>query len=286
VCAFEPNFAELHRLLKWLARIAGALFILLALFALGYLVAPSPPTGDPGSAWPTGWAVFFVPLGAALAFLIGWWRPLTGGLAALGCLTVASTTAVVKHDYVMWAVIVVTISILYLLAGWTGRKSAKRSKTTFSSAIVFMLMLSSCSKQAMEPSHTARYALEEAIESFYAAIEAGDVEARVALFHENAIMLPNHGQIIQGEGAVIDVIRSGDGAVFRIRDRNIERLDISGDLAYTVNTYSYSYHLEGAKPQWHKTKNVHIWRRDDAGNWKIQVDIWNSDVPMDAFDKE
>lgn len=114
----------------------------------------------------------------------------------------------------------------------------------------------------------------------YQAIESGDVKARVALFAHDAVMMPNHGEIVMGEGAVAETIRAGDGAVFRIRDRTIEQIDFSGDLAYTVNTYEYAYHPEGSEPEWHQTKNVHVWKRGPEGTWKIQVDIWNSDVPM------
>ena len=53
-----------------------------------------------------------------------------------------------------------------------------------------------------------------------------------------------------------------------------------------MNSYFYTYHTEGAEPQWHQTKNVHIWRRDPGGGWKLHVDIWNSDVPIDEFRNE
>jgi ketosteroid isomerase-like protein len=31
---------------------------------------------------------------------------------------------------------------------------------------------------------------------------------------------------------------------------------------------------------------VHIWRRDPSGDWKLAVDIWNSDVPIGKFPEE
>ena len=41
--------------------------------------------------------------------------------------------------------------------------------------------------------------LRAAIDSFYAAVEHGDVEARIALFAEDALMLPNHWTLIRGK---------------------------------------------------------------------------------------
>jgi ketosteroid isomerase-like protein len=53
-----------------------------------------------------------------------------------------------------------------------------------------------------------------------------------------------------------------------------------------VNSYYYTWHAPDDKPQWHKTKNVHIWARDAEGDWKLRVDIWNSDVRVADFADE
>lgn len=128
--------------------------------------------------------------------------------------------------------------------------------------------------------------LDAAIDSFYAAIATGDVEARIALFADSAIMMPNHWTMWRGKESIAEVVRAGSGSVFQLRDRERVDMDVGGDLAYTVNSYFYTYHPEGGEPQWHKTKNVHIWKRNTAGEWKLHVDIWNSDVPLDEFRNE
>lgn len=125
--------------------------------------------------------------------------------------------------------------------------------------------------------------LQDAIEQFYAAIEEGDAGARIALFSDNAIMLPNHWTLIRGKAAIADVIRSGKGSVFSIRNRTMLDIDADGSLAYAISSYEYTYHAPEAEPQWHKTKNIHIWRMVRSGVWKLHADIWNSDVPIDAF---
>lgn len=124
------------------------------------------------------------------------------------------------------------------------------------------------------------------IESFYSSIEADDVETRIALFSDDIVMMPNHWTPSLGIETVAPMFRATEGSIFRIRDREVLKASYTGDLAYTVNSYYYTYHAEGDEPQWHKTKNVHIWRRDPEGVWKLELDIWNSDVPMSAFADE
>jgi len=128
--------------------------------------------------------------------------------------------------------------------------------------------------------------LLKSIAAFYTAIEANDAEARIQLLSDDVILMPNHWTMVRGKNAVSEMIQTGAAAVFKIRDREVVHIDISGDLAYTVNSYYFTYHARGQPAQWHKTKNVHIWRRDDKGLWKLSVDIWNSDVPLDQFAEE
>jgi ketosteroid isomerase-like protein len=133
---------------------------------------------------------------------------------------------------------------------------------------------------------TAPEDLERAIASFYASIETNDAEARIDLLADDVIVLPNHWTIMRGKEVVAESFRRGATAVFKLKDRSVVRMEVSGDLAYTVNSYYYTYHGRGEPEQWHKTKNVHVWRRDGSGTWKLAVDIWNSDVPIEQFSRE
>lgn len=152
--------------------------------------------------------------------------------------------------------------------------------------VVIPLLFAACSGCGTGREERVPADLEAAMSAFYTAIEAGDGEARIALFTEDAIMMPNHWTMYRGREEIADVIRSGEGSVFRLRDREVVDIDVRGALAYTVNSYYYTYHPEGGEPRWHRTKNVHIWKRDAGGEWKLHVDIWNSDVPMSEFANE
>jgi ketosteroid isomerase-like protein len=104
--------------------------------------------------------------------------------------------------------------------------------------------------------------LMSVIDSFYAAIEDDDIETRVALLDDEIVMMPNDWTMTAGKEAVAAGLRAGAGGVFRIRDREIVHADVSDSLAYTVNSYYYTWHAPEDEAQWHKTKNVHVWARD------------------------
>jgi len=177
----------------------------------------------------------------------------------------------------------------------TGRKSFRKRFENQSvrirqfcllSLLLSVIVLARCVPRCTPHSSQLPECLLNTIDSFYSAIENDNHEDRIALFTEDAIMLPNHGSPMRGKDTIAAVVRSGEGWTFRIRNRFILDAHISGGMAYTVNAYEYTTHRQGETPQWHKTKNVHIWRKDLQGAWKLHVDIWNSDVPLGTFDSE
>ena len=136
--------------------------------------------------------------------------------------------------------------------------------------ILLLVFFSACSMQ-----QSREQAFLAAVDSFYAAVNAGDTAAHAALFTDDAWMLSDGWQISRGED-IKTMIRDRTGWVFRLKD--IERLEygVSGDLGYTVNRYYYTYHQEGQRPEWRRTKNVHVWQRQADEAWRLHVDIWNS----------
>lgn len=137
------------------------------------------------------------------------------------------------------------------------------------------LLFLACAPPPSEPLDAFPAELEEAVAAFYAAVDAGDADGVIALFHDNALVLPDGGPPRLGKEAVSESWRAGAGGGFRLRDISVLQAGRSGDLAFRVNQYSWSMAGEGDGRDWFPTKNVHIWKRQADGSWKLLVDLWN-----------
>lgn len=145
--------------------------------------------------------------------------------------------------------------------------------------ILYLLILVACTRPTENNNDMNR--LETAIKSFYEAVENGDDLKRFSFYSDSIVMMPNHGRLIKGKINLEKAWGLSDSVpvpryIFRIKDLNRIEFTVAGNTAYTVNEYYYTYHAEGAAPDWKKTKNVHIWRKQSDGEWKMHLDIWNS----------
>jgi hypothetical protein len=55
----------------------------------------------------------------------------------------------------------------------------------------------------------------------------------------------------------------------------------SGDLAWSTGTYTQSSSLSGT-PSTDHGKYVAVWKKQQDGSWKVQADIFNSDLPSNT----
>jgi ketosteroid isomerase-like protein len=106
-------------------------------------------------------------------------------------------------------------------------------------------------------------------------VEAGDAEGVIRLFHDEALVLPDGGLPVSGKAAIAESWRAGTEGGFLLRDVAALRTGRSGDLAFRVNQYSWSMAEPDSERTWLPTKNIHIWKREADGSWKLLVDLWN-----------
>jgi uncharacterized protein (TIGR02246 family) len=143
-------------------------------------------------------------------------------------------------------------------------------------ALATVVLLAHVGCQNPGPDAHSRAELENTITAFYTAINAGETGSRASFFTDDALILPVGGHPAQGREAIRNMFTANKDAIFRIRDRQILNMDISADIAYTVNTYEYAWHAPEDDPIWYPTKNIHVWKRQADGSWKLHADLWNN----------
>jgi uncharacterized protein (TIGR02246 family) len=151
----------------------------------------------------------------------------------------------------------------------------------------FLLVLSACapaSEPVREPAD--RRAEDEAAiralrTAFLESQQAGDAQRSAAFYAEDAvIMLPG-----EASERGIEAIRAGLARFFNeykwSAQEPIEQLQVLGDWAFTRTTWSASQtDKDTGVVAKLLGKAVHIYRRQPDGTWKIAIDIFNYDHPI------
>ena len=117
-----------------------------------------------------------------------------------------------------------------------------------------------------------RNAIAAANEEFVAAFERRDAAGIAALYGEDAQVLPPNNESVSGKQA-IETFWQGVMSM-GIKSAKLETVDLDdgGDLAFEVGKYT----LQGEGRQEVDTgKYVVVWKQE-AGQWKLHRDIWNS----------
>ena len=122
-------------------------------------------------------------------------------------------------------------------------------------------------------------AIKELHQMWTPAIVEQDFDTLIALYTEDAIVLPPNGPKVQGRAAVLEWMK----ALPTIADANltIEEIDGYGDLAFARGAYFMTMMPEGSsEPIQDRGKFIEIRRKQADGSWLIYRDIFTSDLPV------
>ena len=149
-----------------------------------------------------------------------------------------------------------------------------------------MPILVSCTT-APPPDTTAedRQAIKAINKQGINAFNQGDAASMAALYTEEAKRLPPNSQMIVGRESIqayFQVIF--DAGVGDLQLTMID-LHVNGDMAHEVGKYSLTIQPEEGEAINDSGKFVWIWKRGN-GTWKLDVDIWNTSVPLPAPEEE
>jgi len=132
------------------------------------------------------------------------------------------------------------------------------------------------------PSATAATSDEAAIragtDSWTTAYNAGDVDKIVALYADDAVLMPPNVQALPGHAAIRKYL-TADVAASRAAGLTAKdgpsTVGVSGDLAWHTGTSSV---VDAAGKTIATSQYTEVWRRTN-GKWLLVRDTWNDDAP-------
>ena len=113
------------------------------------------------------------------------------------------------------------------------------------------------------------------------AVTSRDLERIVAIYADDAILLPAAEPTVTGKAA----IREEWQHILGIPDFEATSTLVSaetsaaGDFGYTTGTYLAKMRDENGEMVSEPGKWVSVWRRHPDGTWRIVVDTYNTDIP-------
>jgi len=124
-------------------------------------------------------------------------------------------------------------------------------------------------------------AIREAETAWSKLAGAGQTDAVMSYYSDDAVSLPPHAPLASGK----DAIRKGVSALFATPGFSIEwqpvKVEVarSGDLGYAQGTFQLTVSGPKGKPVMDHGKFLTIWKKQADGTWKATMDTFNSDLP-------
>ncbi len=144
-----------------------------------------------------------------------------------------------------------------------------------------VLVLGGCGSAPPVDRETALAALREAAVAYQEAASAKDAPAVVAFYDDDAVMVPPGAARVQGIDAVRDyrfgfIETPGVELVFELARAEVAD---GGDMGWTLAIGDITIRSGDGAPTRDRVRDVHTWRRQTDGSWKIVLDVWNSEPP-------
>lgn len=123
-------------------------------------------------------------------------------------------------------------------------------------------------------------AIEAADQALQQAIAKGEVERIASFYAEDAVLLPTAEPIITGKAAIRAEWEHVLGIPGMQNVSSLKRVDVSqsGDMAYSRGTYTSRMAGPKGEALTEPGKWVSVWKKQSDGQWRIVVDIYNTDI--------
>ena len=121
-----------------------------------------------------------------------------------------------------------------------------------------------------------RNLIASANKKFMDAFSRADAAGIAALYTDDAKLLPPGSPMMSGKDAIQSFWQGAMDMGIKEAKLEIVAVESAGNLAYEVSRFALSGEQQGGESIMLTGKYVVVWKNQD-GNWKLHVDIWNTD---------
>jgi len=155
-----------------------------------------------------------------------------------------------------------------------------------STGFALVLLLAGCENLQPTPAvdtHADENAIRQADLEWSKAAASKDIEKVVSYYAEDGAVYPPNSPISAGLPAIKIVWTGMVNLPGFMVNWVPSRVDVakSGELGWSTGTYQMSMNVPGSPANDHG-KYVAVWKKQPDGNWRVQADIFNSDLAPGA----
>ncbi len=160
-----------------------------------------------------------------------------------------------------------------------------RRKLAFLSVMTAAFWISSCGPSLPPDTRAADEAALSALDEQWAATAAKkDLEATVAFYSDNAVLLAPNAPIAKDKKSIREswagLLEPNTEISWKVSKAEVAK---SGELGYVYGAYRLSIKdPKGGLPVNDTGKFLEVWKKEATGAWKCIVDTYNSDIPVPA----
>ena len=172
------------------------------------------------------------------------------------------------------------------MATHLSRKGSAMKKTSIILFSVACCCFVGCGREARQKAD-ADADMEAIQKSIYephsSILAAGDLELWLSNFSEDVVYMPGNQPTLRGKNAVRQWAQEGFDRFSLKEDIKVEKIKVSGDLAFALFTYSFHATPKSEGKASHDDgRAMHILERQDGGSWKITYQISNRASPSEG----
>lgn len=143
-----------------------------------------------------------------------------------------------------------------------------------------LLLIAGCNQPAPVDTKAAEQAVKNADAQLSKAVGVHDLATLLSYYADDAVSLPANEELLTNHPDMQKswMARLAPGVSLSWTPMYVEAAK-SGDLAYILGSYTMTTKAAKGTPATDRGKYLAVWKKQPDGSWKIEADMWNSDLP-------